>query len=51
MIDDGIYIRIAAGNAAFTYSVLRGGRLAETGTVETEEEMAPDYYGGSEAMD
>jgi hypothetical protein len=49
MIEDGIYIRLAAG--AFTYSILHGGRLIDTGTVETEEEVAPGYYGGSEAMD
>jgi hypothetical protein len=49
MIQDGIYIRLAAG--AFTYSILDGGRLIDTGTVETEEEVAPGYYGGSEAMD
>jgi hypothetical protein len=49
MVEDGIYIRLAEG--AFTYSVLCGGSLIETGRVETEEEVAPGYYGGSEAMD
>jgi len=51
MVEDGIYIRITTYASAFTYSVLRGGRLVETGTVETDEEVAPGYYGGSEAMD
>ena len=49
MRKDGIYIRLA--ESAFTYSILCDGRLIETGTVETEEEVAPGYYGGSEAMD
>jgi hypothetical protein len=49
MIQNGIYIRLAEG--AFTYSILDGGRLIETGTVETEEEVAPGYHGGSAAMD
>jgi hypothetical protein len=49
MRKDGIYIRLAEG--AFTYSILCGGRLIETGTVETAEEVAPGYYGGSEVMD
>jgi len=51
MMEDGIYIRITTYGAAFTYKVLRGGRLVETGTVEADEEVAPGYYGGSEAMD
>jgi hypothetical protein len=51
MIEDGIYIRITTYGTAFTYSVLRGGRLVDTGTVEAEDEVAPGYYGGSESMD
>lgn len=49
MIEDGIYIRISAGDTAFTYSVLASGRLIDTGIVETED--TPEYYGGSQAMD
>jgi len=51
MIEDGIYIRITTCGRSFTYRVLRGGRVVETGTIEADEEVAPGYYGGSEAMD
>jgi hypothetical protein len=51
MVEDGIYIRNAAGGPAFFYTVVRGGRPVESGTVDVEDEVAPGYYGGSEAMD
>ena len=51
MIEDGIYIRITTYGNAFTYNVVRSGRLVETGTVETDDEVVPGYYGGSDAMD
>jgi hypothetical protein len=48
---DEIYIRIAEERATFTYTIQRSGRVIETAEVETEEAVAPEYYGGSEAMD
>jgi hypothetical protein len=52
MFADQVHIRIAEQGLAFVYSVRRDGREIETGVIfAEEEEIAPGFYGGSEAMD
>ena len=46
-----ITIRLMEEARAFAYTVRESGRVVARGQVETEEVVAPGYYGGSEAMD
>ncbi len=56
MFENEIRIRLAEEGLAFIYSIVQGGMLIETGVVnpieeESEDVVAPGYYGGSQAMD
>jgi hypothetical protein len=60
MFDNDIRIRIAGEGLGFVYSVWHAGELITTAEVRAagdlvcdtpEREVAPGYYGGSEAMD
>lgn len=54
MLDHEIRIRIPNRGMSFIYTVAHDGVILETGTVEPlvdDEPFAPEYYGGSQAMD
>jgi hypothetical protein len=52
MIHEGIFIRNEQDRMSFVYTVRKGAAVVECGTVVVEEEeVAPEYYGGSEVMD
>jgi hypothetical protein len=51
MLDADIYIHISQDGLAFYYTVRNSDRLIDSGRVDTQETVAPGYYGGSEAMD
>jgi hypothetical protein len=46
-----VTIRLMEEERAFAYTVRERDRVVASGRVETEDAVAPGYYGGSEAMD